>query len=154
MKLSEHFKLSEFTRSQTATRFSINNTPSNKQVKALKALCDNILEKIRAQFGPVIISSGYRSEELNTRIGGATKSQHTKGQAADIEVAHGISNRVLAEWIAANCEFDQLILEFHDPHKGPNSGWVHVSWVDANKNRNQVLSANIVNGKTVYTEGL
>ena len=153
MKLSEHFRLSEFTKSQTATRNDIDNTPTDKEVKALKALCENVLERIRAQFGAVKVSSGYRSKQLNTAIGGSATSQHTKGEAADIEVPK-ISNQVLAEWIAGNCDFDQLILEFHEPSKGPDSGWVHVSWVNPTKNRKQVLKASRVNGKTVYTTGL
>lgn len=153
MKLSEHFRLSEFTESQTATRNDIDNTPSDKEIKALKALCENVLEKIRANFGVVRVSSGFRSKQLNKAIGGSATSQHTKGEAADIEVP-SISNQVLAEWISENCSFDQLILEFHDPHKGPASGWVHVSWVAADKNRKQVLKASRVNGKTVYTTGL
>lgn len=153
MRLSQHFTLSEFTRSQTATRHGIDNTPSDKEVKALKALCENVLERIRANFGPVRISSGYRSKELNKMIGGSQTSQHSKGEAADIEVPR-ISNRVLAEWIAENCDFDQLILEFHNPQAGADSGWIHVSWVDRNKNRKQVLRANKVNGKTVYKTGL
>ena len=153
MQLSEHFQLSEFTKSQTATRNDIDNTPSDKEVKALKALCENVLEKIRAQFGVVKVSSGYRNKQLNTAIGGSATSQHTKGEAADIEVPR-ISNKALAEWIATNCDFDQLILEFHVPSKGPDSGWVHVSWVGATANRKEVLRASRVKGKTVYTKGL
>lgn len=153
MQLSQHFRLHEFTKSQTATRNDINNTPSDKEVKALKALCENVLEKVRAQFGVVKISSGFRSKELNKAIGGSTTSQHSKGEAADIEVMN-VSNQVLAEWIAANCNFDQLILEFHVPQEGANSGWVHVSWVGANTNRKQVLRASRVKGKTVYARGL
>lgn len=153
MQLSQHFRLHEFTKSQTATRNDIDNTPSDKEVKALKALCENVLEKIRAEFGPIRISSGFRSKELNKAIGGSNTSQHSKGEAADIEVAN-VSNQVLAEWIAANCNFDQLILEFHVPQEGASSGWVHVSWVGANANRKEILRASRVKGKTVYTKGL
>lgn len=151
MWLSEHFHLSEFTSSQEAVRKGIQNNPSEEEIRNLENLCINVLELVRAEFGPVRISSGYRCVRLNTAIGGAKSSQHLYGLAADIEIP-GVDNCDLAAWIANTLQFDQLILEFHIHEDGPNSGWVHVSYSD--NNRGEVLTANKVRGRTVYTPGL
>lgn len=151
MKLSANFSVSELTRSQTATRKGIDNTPNDEQLENLKDLCENVLQPIRDHFGkPVRISSGLRVPELNTAIGGSTTSDHCKGMAADIEIP-GVDNKELAEWIGETLEFRQLILEFYTGT--PDSGWVHVSY-DKNDNKQQVLTATKQNGKTVYLAGL
>ena len=152
MKLSKHFSLAEFTKSQTATRKGLDNTPVDEHLWGIKVLCAEVLEKVRIALGPTIINSGYRGEQLNKAVGGSTKSQHCKGQAADIEVL-GVSTLDLATWIRDNCDFDQLILEFHNP-ADPSSGWVHVSYVSAKDNRKSVLTATKVAGKTQYTVGI
>jgi zinc D-Ala-D-Ala carboxypeptidase len=140
MKLSEHFSITEMTKSQTGERKGIDNTPTDEQVENLKALCANVLEKIRAHFGkPITVNSGFRGAKLNKAIGGAKNSSHLHGEAADIEIA-GVDNLQLVYWIANNLEFDQLISEFYNPGD-PQSGWVHVSW-SRNKNRNQKLTIN------------
>lgn len=137
-QLSEHFHLSEFTRSQTAARRRIDNTPPAEAVEALRALCVNVLEPVRVHFArPVMISSGYRSPALNRAIGGAPSSQHSKGEAADFEIP-GVSNAEVCRWMHRNLNYDQLILEFYTPGQ-PNSGWVHVSW--RVPYRNQELTA-------------
>jgi hypothetical protein len=151
MWLSQNFHIAEFINSQEAVRRGINNTPSDAVVANLEALCVNVLEQVREQFGPVRVSSGYRSPQLNRAIGGAANSQHCTGQAADIEIPD-LDNCDLAQWIADNLQFDQLILEFHVHEDGPNSGWVHVSYnVDGNKN--EILTADRVNGRVVYSRG-
>jgi hypothetical protein len=139
MKLSPHFTLRELTKSQTAERLGIDNTPGGDAVEALRALCANVLEPVRLRFGPLSPSSGYRGPKLNAAIGGSGKSQHMRGEAADIEVAMA-SNPELARWIVANLEFDQLILEFYVPGD-PRSGWVHVSYTATGRNRREVLTA-------------
>lgn len=137
MNISRHFKLSEFTKSAIALRHGIDNQPGPVEIEALKLLAAEILEPVRRHFGiPFSPSSGYRCPELNELIGSKATSQHTKGQAADFEVMH-IPNRNLANWIKEFCNFDQLILEFHNPDI-PDSGWVHVSVV-AEGNRQQCL---------------
>jgi zinc D-Ala-D-Ala carboxypeptidase len=137
--LSKNFSLDELTKSQTALRLGIDNTPSLSHKKSLKMLCIHVLEPCRKHFARSITpSSGYRSKELCNAIGSKATSQHAKGQAVDFEVA-GVSNLELAEWIRDNLEFDQLILEFHNPDD-PNSGWVHCSYRADGKNRNQFLS--------------
>lgn len=141
LKLSENFNMVEFTKSQTAERRNIKNIPGPAEIAALQSLVTEVLQPVRDHFKrPMSINSGYRSPELNAAIGGARTSQHTKGQAADIEIP-GVANYDLAVWIAENLDFDQLILEFYDPAEGPNSGWVHVSYVDKGSNRKQRLTA-------------
>ena len=152
MQLSEHFNLKEFTKSETAIRKRIDNTPNSVHATNLKAVCEKILEPVRNHFGkPVRINSGYRGPALNAAVGGSSKSQHCTGEAVDFEI-DGLANPELAKWVAANCEFDQIILEFYDPKEGPNSGWVHASY-SAGKNRKQKLTAVTENGKTVYKPG-
>lgn len=140
MKLSQHFTLEEMIKSQTASRKGIDNTPTPEVIENLKLLCENVLEKIRINFGrPLTVNSGYRGPKLNKAIGGAKNSQHMTGQAADIEIV-SIDNKALFNWIKDNMEFDQLILEFYKPGI-PDSGWVHVSW-NSKGNRKQVLTIN------------
>ena len=149
MKLSKNFSLNEMTRSQTATRKGIANTPSSSHESALILLCENILQPIREHFGkPVRITSGYRSPELCIAIGSSVISQHAKGQAADFEIT-GISNQVLAEYIDDNLNYDQLILEFWNK-SDPNSGWVHCSFNNKVQNRKQFLRAYRKDGKVKY----
>jgi len=139
MQLSKHFKLEEFTKSQTAIRKGINNEAGSGEIKNLTDLCYTVLEPVRAKFDkPITVTSGFRSEELCEAIGSKKTSQHAKGQAVDFEIA-GVSNLQIAVWIEANCDFDQLILEFWKAEdKDPNSGSVHCSYVEGS-NRKQVL---------------
>jgi hypothetical protein len=138
MRLSDHFTLTEFIKSVTAVRNGIDNTPPEDAVNALRELCINVLEPLRAHLGRAIkINSGYRSPALNALVNGSKTSSHLLGQAADIEV-DGVSNFEIYDIIKRNLAFDQLILEFHDP-KVPDSGWVHVSWRSRTKNRNSAL---------------
>ena len=139
MKLTENFSLNELTKSQTAERKGINNTPSAEHQENLKLLCESVLQPIRDHFGKVVtISSGYRSPELCTAIGSKITSQHAKGQAADFEI-FGVSNKELADYIHEHLDYDQLILEYWK-ESDPNSGWVHCSYSEGN-NRNQYLKA-------------
>lgn len=152
MNLSKNFTLSELTKSETALRKNIDNTPSRGCINNLHELVTHILQPIRDHYGkPVKISSGYRSESLNKAIGGSKTSDHTKGFAADIEVSD-VSNYDLAKWIENNLKFTQLILEFYTLGV-PDSGWVHVSY-DPNSLKNQTLTAIKKEGKTVYLNGL
>jgi len=129
--LTPHFTLEEFQRSKTARILQVDNIAPLDAVINIRTLCESVLEPLREHIGkPVMITSGYRCPELNKAIGGAEKSQHMKGQAADI-VVKGMTVQELAEAIMASAPgFDQLILE---------PSWVHVSWRSADKNRNQVL---------------
>jgi len=150
MKLSENFSLIELTKSQTAERKSINNTPSTEHQDNLKSLCEMILQPVRDHFNRVVsVSSGYRSPALCEAIGSKTTSQHAKGQAADFEI-YGLSNKELADWINETLNYDQLILEYWK-EEDPNSGWVHCSY-KSEGNRKQYLKAYKENGKTKYEQ--
>lgn len=152
-QLTEHFSEREFTHSQTAIRYGLDNDMNPQQRAAAVALCKNVLEPVRAHFGKACrLSSGFRGDELNKRVGGSTTSQHSKGEAADFEI-NGISNKVVAEYIRDNLVFDQLILEGYNA-SDPNSGWVHVSFKASGKNRKQAMRASFKNGKATYTQGL
>jgi len=141
MKLSENFVLAEFTKSATATKRGIDNTPQGEHMENLKYVVQKICQPVREAFGkPVRINSGYRSPALNVAVGGSKTSQHCNGQAVDMEI-NGVPNIVLADWIAENCTFDQVILEFYNPAEGANSGWVHASVRSDGKNRGQKLIA-------------
>jgi len=137
MQLSGHFSLNELTKSQTATRKGIDNTPTPEHIESLTDLCLQVLEPTRRHFGkPMVITSGFRSEALCEAIGSKKTSQHAKGMAADFEM-FGEDNKTLAQYIKNNLIFDQLILEFYNSID-PNSGWVHCSY-DKNNNRKQSL---------------
>ena len=87
LRLSEHFMLSEFERSETAEKYGIDNTVPSQYIPALQQLCREVLEPLRAFVGgPIVISSGYRCNQLNVKVGGAYASQHTMGEAADIRL--------------------------------------------------------------------
>ena len=151
VKLSNNFTLQEYIKSQTALRQGIDNTPNEEHLVNATALFRNLVQKVRDHFGPTVINSGYRGPELNAAIGGASSSQHCKGEAVDIEVP-GVANYDVAKWIEDNLDYDQLILEFYTPGI-PDSGWVHVSY-KSEGNRKQSLTAMKENGKTVYKPGL
>jgi len=148
MQLSKNFSMDEMTKSQTATRKGIDNTPSPTHQTNLKSLCTSILQPVREHFSQVVtVSSGYRSEELCLAIGSKITSQHAKGEAADFEI-FGVSNKELADYIHEHLDYDQLILEYWK-ESDPNSGWVHCSYSEGN-NRRQYLRAYRENGKVKY----
>ena len=145
MKLSAHFALGEFTRSESAKREGLDNTPTAEHLENLKILCEKVLEPIRLRFGSINISSGYRGKMLNHFIGGSVSSDHCVGRAADIDMddsGSGVTNKEIFDYIKDNLEIDQLINEF-------NYSWIHVGYRKG-ANRKQVLDAVKENGKTVY----
>ena len=152
MKLSENFSLDEVIRSATAIKLGIDNTPEQEHLDNLQVVIDEIAQPLRDHFGkPVRINSGYRSPALNEAIGGSINSQHSKGEALDLEI-DGVSNLEVADWITDNCDYDQVILEFYNPADGPNSGWVHASCkAILSENRERKLIALKDGKKTVYT---
>lgn len=151
MKLSPNFSLQEFTKSQTAVRLGIDNTPEEDHLVAAQSLFLMVVQPIRDHFGPTVLNSGYRGPALNEAVGGSATSQHCKGEAVDLEVP-GVPNAEVAEWIRDNLDFDQLILEFYTPGI-PDSGWVHVSYKNEG-NRKSILTAMKEDGKTVYKPGI
>ena len=152
MNLTANFSLHELTKSETALRMGLDNTPGEAETEALRLLCEKVLQPVRDHFGKgVKVNSGFRSSESNAAVGGSRTSDHCKGQAADIEIP-GVANADLAQWIMDNLDYTQLILEFYTPGI-PDSGWVHVSY-DPNNLKKQELTAMKVAGKTQYVPGL
>lgn len=151
-QLSPNFTLSEMTKSETALRHNLDNTPGETEIANLRVLCERVLQPVRDHYGKgVKVNSGFRHPDVNAAVGGSKTSDHCKGQAADIEIP-GVPNHELAEWIKANLKYTQLILEFYT--RGvPDSGWVHVSY-DAANLKQQELTAVKESGKTVYLPGL
>ena len=136
MRLSKNFVLSEITRSNTAKRLGIKNEPTKQHLENLQRIVTNLLQPLRDHLGPIRISSGYRSKELNRAIGGSRKSQHSKGEAVDIQFWKDgqMCNKEVYDWIIDNAvEFDQMINEF-------DFAWIHISLKKC-KNRREILEA-------------
>lgn len=151
MKLSENLSLAEVTRSETAKRAGIDNTPTAEHIENFKKLAENIFQPIRKHFGkPIHVSSGYRSAALNKEIKGSATSQHCSGEAIDIDMdasSDGITNKMVFDFIKDKLNFDQLIWEFGTE---TNPDWVHVSYESTGKQRKQILKAVRSNGKVSY----
>ena len=110
MKLSKNFTLKEMTRSITAKRKGIENTPDEQQIENLTELCEKVLQPLRDKIGSIAITSGYRSEAVNTRIGGSPYSQHMLGQAADIISSHLTPQEIFLYLYRSNFPIRQCIL--------------------------------------------
>ena len=147
--ISKHISYKEGTYSITAIRKGIDNTPNNDQLLKMVSVAEEVFEPLRNYVGgPIKINSFFRCPELNTAIGGSSKSQHCKGQAIDIDDTFGrMTNAEMYNFIKDNLEFDQIIWEFGDDN---NPDWVHVSYVSPEDNRNRCLKAYRDKGKTKY----
>ncbi|NPV12899.1 MAG: peptidase M15 [Ignavibacteria bacterium] len=150
--ISKHLTYKEVTYSQTAIKNNIDNTPNEKQLSNIKLAADKIFEPLREWVGgPIYISSCFRSDKLNKKIGGANSSQHlaNNGAAFDIDDTYGYkTNKEMFHYILDNLEFDQLIWEFGNDN---NPDWVHFSYNEG-KNRKETLRSKMVDGKTVYVK--
>lgn len=149
--LTPHFKLSEFEKSATATACGINNSVPSQYIPTLQQLCKEVLEPLRSFVGgPIVISSGYRCNQLNVKVGGAYASQHTLGEAADIRLPLTSytawddnkrhtdleTARKWFDWLEHNTDFDQLIMETSNG----KDFWIHVSCrKNRRANRHQVI---------------
>lgn len=132
--LSEHFSLSEMTQSGTAIRLGIANVPAADDIERMRQLCVNVLEPVRRRFGVTRISSGFRSPELNSAVGGVAGSQHLLGEAADIHISNTEAGTKIFDYIRRNLDFDQLLFE----HRMTNGcRWLHVSYTTRRANRRQ-----------------
>jgi len=151
LRLSEHFTLAEFEKSATAAALGIDNTVPSQYIPTLQQLCQEVLEPLRRFVGgPIVISSGYRCNQLNVKVGGAYASQHTLGEAADIRLpltdytawddnkrhTDLETARKWFDWLEHNCDFDQLIMETSNG----KDFWIHVSCrKNRRANRHQVI---------------
>lgn len=145
MKLTEHFTLEEFTRSNIASRLRIDNRVPDELMANIQ-LTANKLELVRKVLGfPIMITSGYRCPLLNARVGGVSTSAHTKGLAVDFHCAYGTPKEICQRLIDTGVQFDKLIQEHNQ--------WVHIGF-GPNYNRQIVLTAIKNSGKTVYVNGI
>lgn len=143
--ISEHITYKEATASSKAKQLGISNTPNEKELRAMKLLADKVFEPLRKWYGkPIQVTSFFRSAKINKAIGGSATSQHSFGQAVDIDTVS--DNKKLFDYIKDNLPFDQLIWENGDDNV---PGWIHVSYTETH-NRKQVLRAVRRGGKTIY----
>jgi len=149
--ISEHISEKEAVKSITALRLGIDNTPDGDSLNNMKILAEKIFEPLRKWVGgPIKINSMYRSIALNQAIGGSSRSQHCQGRAVDLDDVYGHkTNKEMFDWIKDNLDFDQMIWEFGT---SDNPDWVHVSYVNEEKNRNRILKAVRDDGKTKYID--
>ena len=154
--IGRHFKLKHLIYSNVALNNNINNMPGvdttptqTTIINNLKNLMENVVDFIVDRYPLLIISSGYRCQELNKFIGGSNTSQHIFGQAVDIQVP-GISSLVLYNFIYNSSlinNWDQLIWEY--PENGNNNSWIHVSYGPQNRNKT-TLASNVDDFHNLY----
>lgn len=151
MKLTQNFSLEELTRSDTAERKGIDNSPTAEHIHNLAELCENVLQPLRDKVKHSIrVTSGYRSEKLNNAIGGSKTSEHSFGKAADIKLIIDGENKseiLYLSILEMNIPFRQMIWEFGD---NETPSWVHISF-NKDDNKKQTLKAYKDNGKTKYS---
>jgi hypothetical protein len=151
MKLTQNFSLEELTRSDTAERKGIDNSPTAEHIHNLAELCENVLQPLRDKVKHSIrVTSGYRSEKLNNAIGGSKTSEHSFGKAADIKLIIDGENKSEILYLAIlemGIPFRQMIWEFGD---NETPSWVHISF-NKDDNKKQTLRAYKDNGKTKYS---
>ena len=156
MRISDHFRKQEFEKSATAMRLGISNTVTEPELVAnMVALAANVLEPLRAKWGPVSLSSGYRHPDLSQALGSKPTSSHCFAEAVDCEAFQSPGNRAVFEWFVneSGLSWDQIILEFEG--EDPFDGWLHISSKRClSENRKEVLRAVRQDGKTVYLPGL
>ncbi len=149
MRFTKNFSLDEFTLSQEAARRGIDNTPSPHDIANLDRLAKEVLQPLRDRINrPIVITSGYRSPELNFIIGGAPNSAHMEGRAADIH-SPGTSSKVLARLaIDLQLPFDQVINEF--------GRWVHIGIARPGETprREELTAVRTPSGRTRYSRGI
>jgi zinc D-Ala-D-Ala carboxypeptidase len=150
MQISKHITLEEACKSATADKLGIvNDNPSLNIIKNMKLLAEKVFEPVRAHFkAPIKVTSMYRGQELNNHVKGSITSQHCTGEAMDIDNVKP-TNKEVFDYIKDNLEFDQLIWEFGTKD---NPEWVHVSYESTGQQRKQILRAEKINGKTVYSK--
>lgn len=129
IKLSRNFSLNEMLITSTG----IENIPTEKEIKNMKLLAENVLQPLRDYMGiPIIVTSGYRSKAVNDAVGGSRTSGHMLGTASDITAGHKTLNKKIYKFIRDNCEYRQLINEY-------DYTWIHVEYRE-NDNKKQQLT--------------
>jgi hypothetical protein len=123
LPMAPNFRYKEFIRSATALRLGIRNVPSESEWQSIERVAGNIIQPVRDQFGPIRITSGYRSVELCLKVGSSPRSNHVRGEAVDFEpVSSKIKLIDIVKWIHMNLEYRELIAEYFP------DGWIHVAY--------------------------
>ena len=138
-KISKYISFAEATKSETAKRLDIKNTPTEEHLENMMLVAEKVFEPLREYAGhPIGVNSFYRSPELNKAIRGSSRSSHMIGAAIDLNSLGDKSNKELFDFIMENLTFDQLIWEFGSDK---NPAWIHISYIGEEDNRNEVLKA-------------
>ena len=149
-KISENISYKEAVRSETAKRLGISNKPKKEHIENMELIAEKIFQPLREWVEhPIRINSFYRSEELNSRIGGAISSAHKEGLAIDLDSLGGKTNLEMLHYIKDHLDFDILINEY--PNEEGEPKWIHVSW-SKKKNRKQVLEIKRKGKYYTYTD--
>ena len=142
-KISKHISYKEATHSEHAKTYNIANKPKAQDIENMETLAKEVFEPLREWVEhPIKVNSMFRSEKLNSGLGGSISSSHLTGNAVDITSMGGKTNLEMFHYIKDNLDFDQLIWEF-----GVEPRWLHVSFINKKDNRNQVL---VTQKKGVY----
>jgi len=152
MRLSKNFTLQELTRSNVGLRLGIKNEPTTDGVHKLTMMVNSLVQPIRDKIGPIRITSGYRSADINAAIGGSLNSQHCRYEAVDCQYVHNnrMDNRKIYDaLIDLDLDFDQCILEFGHPS---NPAWIHLSWKVCDNRREVLVAYKDDDNKTKYKE--
>lgn len=121
---SDFFSLEEFTRSSTAKRLKIDNTPSDEVIRNIQYGVQMVLDPLRRILqAPIIITSGYRCATLNKAVGGVTNSWHTKGNAADLRIKNEEEAKAIFQILKTLPSVDTVLFEHSS-----TSIWMHVQW--------------------------
>ena len=123
LPMAPNFRYKEFIRSATAMRLGIRNVPNEREWISIERVAENIIQPVRNHFGPIRITSGFRSVELCRNVGSSSRSNHTRGEAIDFETIDSKIKLIdIVKWIHMNCEYRELIAEYFP------DGWVHVAY--------------------------
>ena len=156
MRLSKNFTLQELTKSDTALRLNMDNTPTKEGIIKLRLLAANLLQPIRNDLGSIRITSGYRSPALSQAIGSSANSQHCRYEAVDCQfVKRGKMDnlKIYQTIVDLDLDFDQAILEFGDSteYNDPMCpAWVHLSWKVVDNRKEVLIAYKDINNKTKY----
>jgi len=155
MILSKNFTLKELTRSNTALRLGIDNTPSKEGIWKLTLLAADLLQPLRNAVGSLRITSGYRSPKLSEAIGSSSNSQHCRYEAVDMQyVKRGKMDniKIYDALIDLDLDYDQCILEFGTSTKNIDGepDWIHLSWKVVDNRRETLVAYKDENNKTKY----
>jgi zinc D-Ala-D-Ala carboxypeptidase len=123
LPMAPNFRYREFVRSATALRLGIRNIPNEREWQSIERVAGNIIQPVREHFGPIRITSGYRSVQLCLEVGSSSKSNHVRGEAIDFEpVSSKVKLIDIIKWIHTNLDYREMIAEYFP------GGWVHAAY--------------------------